>query len=69
MKPTTPLKAIRLKCLDCCCDNAAEVRRCHIEDCALHVFRMGHGLRWKTKSGTKNPHQEADFQREEEQQV
>ncbi len=41
MKPTTPLRAIRLKCLDCCCENSAEVKRCHIEDCALWPYRMG----------------------------
>ena len=34
-------KAIRLKCLDCCCGNRAEVRRCHIMDCPLWRYRMG----------------------------
>jgi hypothetical protein len=33
--------AIRLNCLDCCCGSAAEVRRCHLTDCALHPYRMG----------------------------
>ena len=42
MKPTTPMKAIRLKCLDCCCGNPYEVRRCHIEECSLHSYRSGH---------------------------
>ena len=36
-----PLKAIREKCLDCCCGNAAEVRKCVAVDCALWPFRMG----------------------------
>jgi hypothetical protein len=36
-----PLKAIREKCLDCCCGNAAEVRKCAATDCALWPFRMG----------------------------
>jgi hypothetical protein len=36
-----PLKAIREKCLDCCCANAAEVRKCVAVDCALWPFRMG----------------------------
>ena len=35
-----PLKAIREKCLDCCCGNAAEVRKCVADDCALWPFRM-----------------------------
>lgn len=41
----TPLRSIRLKCLDCCCDSALEVRLCPCTDCALHVYRFG-----------KNPH-------------
>ncbi len=36
-----PLKAIREKCLDCCCGNAAEVRKCVAVDCPLWPFRMG----------------------------
>lgn len=27
--------AIRIKCLECCCWQEAEVRRCQIRDCAL----------------------------------
>ena len=34
-------KAVRTKCLDCCCGNAAEVRRCDIKTCPLWAFRMG----------------------------
>lgn len=34
-------KAIRLKCLDCCCGNSAEVRRCPVTDCPLWRYRMG----------------------------
>lgn len=37
----TPTKAIRAKCIDCCCGQAAEVRRCHIKRCPLWRFRMG----------------------------
>lgn len=35
----TPVKAIRRKCLSCS-ENAAEVKRCPIENCALYPFRM-----------------------------
>lgn len=42
MRPTTPMKAIRLKCLECCCGQAVEVRLCHIKDCALWSYRFGH---------------------------
>ena len=34
-------KAIRMKCLDCCCDNMAEVRKCPATNCPLWRFRMG----------------------------
>lgn len=37
----TPIKAIRAKCLDCCCDNAAEVERCPCVKCSLYPFRFG----------------------------
>jgi len=37
----SPLRAIRAKCLDCSCYNAAEVRKCTVEDCALYPYRMG----------------------------
>ena len=37
----TPVKAIRAKCLDCCCGNTAEVRRCPAQNCSLHPYRMG----------------------------
>ena len=36
----TRRKAIRLKCLDCCCGNGAEVRRCELRKCPLWPFRM-----------------------------
>jgi hypothetical protein len=36
-----PQKAIREKCLDCCCGNAAEIRKCVAVDCSLWPFRMG----------------------------
>ena len=34
-------KAIRLKCIDCCCGNMAEVRRCPLTNCPLWRYRMG----------------------------
>lgn len=37
----TPLKAIRLKCLDCCCGSSYEVEQCPCEDCTLYPFRFG----------------------------
>jgi hypothetical protein len=36
-----PLEAIRQRCLDCCCGNASEVRKCTAIDCPSWPFRMG----------------------------
>ena len=38
---TNPVKAIRAHCLDCCYDNANEVKLCPVTDCKLHPFRLG----------------------------
>ena len=35
-----PLKALREKCVDCCCGDSSEVRKCVAVDCALWPFRM-----------------------------
>lgn len=37
----TPVKAIRAKCLDCCCGQLAEVRLCPSDNCPLWPYRMG----------------------------
>lgn len=34
-------KAIREKCMDCCCMQRAEVARCNIKKCSLWPYRMG----------------------------
>jgi hypothetical protein len=36
-----PLRAVRAKCLDCCCGNTAEVRKCVATDCPLWPLRLG----------------------------
>ena len=38
---TSPIKAIRAKCLDCCCGQANEVKLCTCKDCPLYAFRFG----------------------------
>lgn len=37
----TPLRAIRRKCLDCCCGSSQEVSLCSVHDCSLHPYRFG----------------------------
>jgi hypothetical protein len=39
--PKSPIKAIRAKCLDCCCEQHSEVRKCVAFDCSLWPYRMG----------------------------
>lgn len=40
-KRLSPLKAIRLKCLDCSCGSSNEVKLCPVTKCALYPFREG----------------------------
>ena len=53
-KRTSPLKAIRLKCLDCSNGSSNEVKLCPVEKCSLHPFREGH-----------NPYTRKDYTPEE----
>jgi hypothetical protein len=39
--PTPVLRAIRERCLDCCCEQPAEVRKCTAVGCPSWPFRMG----------------------------
>ena len=55
---TNPVKAIRAKCIDCCCGSTAEVKECQIVNCPLHPFRMG-----------KNPYRQRREMTEEQKQV
>ena len=41
MTATTPLKAIKKKCLDCMGWQPQEVRSCPFDDCSLYPFRFG----------------------------
>jgi hypothetical protein len=40
-EPLTPLRAIRKKCLECCCGSQKQVKECHITDCTLWPWRLG----------------------------
>ena len=37
----TPIKAMRAKCIDCCCGSHKEIKECTVIDCALYPYRMG----------------------------
>lgn len=53
----SPLKAIRAKCLDCCCGQASEVKKCQIKQCPLWEYRFGKSGR--TRSMTDEQKQAA----------
>ena len=40
-KTTSPIRAIRNKCLDCTCNSPKEVEACPIKACPLWAFRFG----------------------------
>jgi hypothetical protein len=50
----SPLKAIRLKCLDCSCGSAPEVRACVFTECSLYPFRFGKNPNRKGLGNIKN---------------
>lgn len=37
----SPIKAIKEKCIDCCCGQRKEVEVCGVPECALYPFRFG----------------------------
>lgn len=42
MAKLTPMRAIRLKCLECSNNQFSEVRECTVKKCPLHCYRSGH---------------------------
>lgn len=58
-------KAIRMKCIDCCCGNMAEVRKCPATNCPLWRYRMGHEENDELKPLRKNCDLLDDFEDED----
>ena len=58
-------KAIRLKCLDCCCGQFAEVRMCPATECPLWRYRMGREENDELRPVRKNPQKSDDFEDED----
>lgn len=54
MKHLSPLKTIKLFCVDCGGGNRKEARDCFISDCLLFPFRLGKNPYSKKRKG--NPH-------------
>lgn len=55
---TNPVKAIRLKCLDCCCGSFTEVEQCTAQRCPLFPFRFGKNP-YRTKREMSDEQKEA----------
>lgn len=53
---STPMKAIRAKCIDCCAGSRSEVEKCGAVNCPLYLYRMG-------KSPNRKPRQLTEEQR------
>ena len=47
-EPMSPLKALRLRCLDCCIGSAHEVKHCGAVKCPSWPFRLGQNP-WRKK--------------------
>lgn len=58
-------KAIRLKCLDCCAGQSAEVRKCPATNCHLWRYRMGHEENDEFKPIRKKGENCTDFEEED----
>lgn len=46
----SPLKTIRVYCLDCCNGSSSEVRKCPVTRCPLYLYRFGKSLNRKPRS-------------------
>lgn len=58
-------KAIRMKCLDCCADQLAEVRKCPATNCPLWRYRMGREENDELKPIRKSSENTDDFEEED----
>lgn len=54
MERLSRTKAIRMKCLDCCGGQQAEVRKCPATNCPLWRYRMGREENDELKPVRKN---------------
>lgn len=47
MKELTPLRAIRMKCMECAAGHPKQIRYCAITNCPLYMYRFGHNPKRK----------------------
>lgn len=65
MEVLRPLKAIRMKCLDCCGGSSNEVKLCDIDTCTLWPYRSGHRPGYVKKAHAREGFAENDMEDEE----
>ena len=65
MERLSRTKAIRMKCLDCCADQLAEVRKCPATNCPLWRYRMGREENDELKPIRKKSEDNDDFENED----
>ena len=53
----TPIKSIRLFCLECCGGSSKEVKLCPSTTCPLHPFRLGKNPNVKPREITEEQRQ------------
>jgi len=58
VKRVSPMKAIRLKCLECCAGSSNEVKVCDMDDCPLWAYRFGRYLDRPKRVLTEDQRQE-----------
>lgn len=65
MERVNRAKAIRLKCLDCCCGSSNEVSLCPSKECPLWRYRRGkeeHDELYYASHKTKNQNEEVEVE-------
>ena len=65
MERLSRTKAIRMKCLDCCGGQQAEVRKCPATNCPLWRYRMGREENDELKPIRKKSEDNDDFEDED----
>ena len=69
MNKLTPLKAIRVHCIDCSGYSPKEVRLCVIPQCPLYPYRMGTNPSRKGVGGVADSRQASPVQKNEVESV
>jgi len=62
MERLTRSQAIRAKCLDCCCGQYTEVKKCTVTKCPLWIYRLGSEVAPDGSSLPKKPKRTKEIQ-------